>query len=77
LPTRPAETVVAAVAARAKRENFILMVDEIEGLTICERREGGKRKEFWRVLQREWEYGLVVVLELGPKTTVPVRYLFG
>jgi hypothetical protein len=41
--------VVAAVAARAKRENFILMVDEIEGLTICERR-GGKRKEFWRVL---------------------------
>jgi hypothetical protein len=47
---RPAETVVAAVAARAKRENFILMVDEIEGLTVCERREGGKRKEFWRVL---------------------------
>jgi len=39
---RPAEAVVAAVAARAKRENFILMADEIKGLTICERRGGGE-----------------------------------
>jgi hypothetical protein len=48
---RPAETVVAAVAARAKRENFILMADEIKGLTICERK-GGKRKEYFNFLRR-------------------------
>ena len=51
---RPAETVLAAAAAaRARRENFILMIDEVKVWGFVWKEKEMERTEALRVFKRE------------------------